>query len=105
MWWTHKPTGNRQFAVEGSKVAERFARSKAWEPEEKAAKKQKPASALPPPEPLKHDPEDVINLGGGYYQLPNGAKVRGKAAAGIADDVPSTPAPTGGAGRDWPEDA
>ena len=94
MWWIHRGTGRRQFAAPGSRVALRFERSPAWVPEtetetlgavEEGVPDSRPVGAAESAERADGPPaaaeSEVKPVGGGWYELPDGTRVQGRATA------------------------
>ena len=94
MWWIHRGTGRRQFAAPGSRVAVRFERSPAWVPEteteapgavEEGVPDSRPVEAAESAERADGPPaaaeSEIKPVGGGWYELPDGTRVQGRATA------------------------
>ena len=99
MWWIHRGTGRRQFAAPGSRVALRFERSPAWVPEtetpgdgqevpgavEEGVPDSRPVEAAESAERADGPPaaaeSEIKPVGGGWYELPDGTRVQGRATA------------------------
>lgn len=79
----HTITGGVQYANEGSSIYKRFTTSDNWEMiDDRPAPQPAPAKSEPTRTPASEpEPTYPRHVGGGYYELPNGERYRGKSAA------------------------